>query len=421
METETASAGPSGGASSQIRHDDEAATRIKTAEEKAAWLKKAKEEAAADRKRQFILNQAVFDIVEAEIKRRRDDDKTAEEKSADLKAEHQAVFDRLDPDQVQAVTDLLLDELGKAQEIELGGSKKPAPKEKMKFFFFYDANFTPLRDHMVDTLVESGNDFELKEDFLEDLGVMKNRAGGGIPTYLYKAQKIREALASVSENEVFVFSDVDVQFFGRIVQTMTDVMEHGADLVLQREFEDIGVNIGFMAMRNTEATRGFWEHVYTEIKRLQGLDQRIVNNLLYSGQAASLFGLRWDRFPLEIWASSMAYSGRVPEGILVHHVNFTVEKPTASNPCVKLAQMRELRKGGEEQAAFAAITQADTTMNDYRDRHFGARRPGPEWVVLPEGHIARPGGFKEKKKKKGAAIGATQEGGVEGQAAVQGA
>merc|ERR1711988_644700 len=214
---------------------------------------------------------------------------------------------------------------------------------------------------------------------------------------------ITEALTSVDEDEIFIFSDVDVQFFGKIEHVIQTVMADGADLILQREFEDIGVNIGIMAMRNTAATRKFWEHVYAEIKRLQGLDQRIVNNLLYSGQAADLFGLKWDRFPVEIWASSMAFSGRVPEGILVHHANFTVEKPTASNPCVKLSQMTALRKGAAEQAAFAAITQADPTMNDYRDRHFGTRRPGPEWVVLPEGHVARPGGFKEKKKKKGAA------------------
>merc|ERR1719440_2432703 len=107
----------------------------------------------------------------------------------------------------------------------------------MKFFFFYDANFTPLRDHMVDTLVSSGNEFDLQEDFLEDLGVMKNRAGGGIPTYLYKAQKITESLESVTENEVFIFSDVDVQFFGPIEETIHQVMANGADLVLQREFE----------------------------------------------------------------------------------------------------------------------------------------------------------------------------------------
>lgn len=40
---------------------------------------------------------------------------------------------------------------------------------------------------------------------------------------------------------------------------------------------------------------GFWEYVHSEISRTQALDQRVVNNSLYSGHAAEEFGLRWDR------------------------------------------------------------------------------------------------------------------------------
>ena len=39
-------------------------------------------------------------------------------------------------------------------------------------------------------------------------------------------------------------------------------------------------------------------------------------------------------------------------------------------------------------------------MLDYRSRHFGDRRPGPEWSTLAEGHVARPGGYSEKAAKK---------------------
>lgn len=39
-------------------------------------------------------------------------------------------------------------------------------------------------------------------------------------------------------------------------------------------------------------------------------------------------------------------------------------------------------------------------MLDYRSRHFGERRPGPEWSTLEEGHVARPGGYSEKAAKK---------------------
>lgn len=269
----------------------------------------------------------------------------------------------------------------------------------MKIFFFYDGSFKPLRDRMVGSLPD---EFEIREDFIEDLGVMKNRAGGGVPTYLYKAQKIKDALDAVEEGEAFIFCDVDIQFFGPVRQVVEQCVTD-MDLVLQREFEDIGVNIGFLAIRNTPASHAFWGHIHAEIERLKGLDQRIVNNTLYSNHAAQEFGLRWDRFPTDLWASSMAFSGKLPERLLIHHANFTVERPKASDPSVKLAQMDMVLKHTQGDQAelldFVHLVTTNEAMIDYRDRQFGARRPGPEWTLLPEGHVARPGGFKEKKVK----------------------
>mmetsp|Transcript_33919 Transcript_33919/g.90946 ORF Transcript_33919/g.90946 Transcript_33919/m.90946 type:complete len:282 (+) Transcript_33919:49-894(+) len=269
----------------------------------------------------------------------------------------------------------------------------------MKVFFFYDGSFKPLRDRMVGSLPD---ELEVREDFIEDLGVMKNRAGGGVPTYLYKAQKIKDALDAVEDGEVFLFCDVDIQFFAPVREVVEKCME-GVDLVLQREFEDIGVNIGFLAIRNTPASHAFWAHIHSEIERLKGLDQRIVNNTLYSQQATQDFGLLWGRFPPEVWASSMAFSGKMPERLLIHHANFTIERPKASDPSVKLAQMDMVRKYTEGDEAelldFVQLVVTNEAMIDYRDRQFGSRRPGPEWALLPEGHVARPGGFKEKKVK----------------------
>jgi len=287
----------------------------------------------------------------------------------------------------------------------------------MKLFFFYDRNFAPLRDHFVASLQQSDTTgyIEIHEDTLEDLQTMRYRAGGGLPTYIYKAAKIREAFSSVDDGEVFLFSDVDVQFFLPLREVVEEVMVPGVDLVLQREFEDIGTNIGFMALRNTPAHVAFWDSVLAEIKEKQGLDQRVVNNLLYSGRAAQEFGIGWDRFPCRVWCSSMAFSGPTPEGVVLHHANFLVERAVAADPAPKLAQLRCLRKallpeGPEsgstapaEWAEFIDAVRSCQAMHDYRDRHFGARRPGPEWSVLPEGHVARPGGFREKRGASAAA------------------
>lgn len=285
----------------------------------------------------------------------------------------------------------------------------------MKVFFFYDSKFVPLRDYMVASMEASGaaSAFELQEDLLDDLKG-NNRAGGGMPTYLYKSAKIRKALDEVDKDEVFLFTDVDVQYFQPIHHIVEACMVNGTDIIFQKEFEDIGVNIGFMAMRNTSACRGFWDYVHAEISRTQALDQRVVNNSLYSGHALDAFGLRWERWPSEIWASSMAFSGPLPEALAVHHANFLIDKAPSADPMPKLEQLKQLaselhHQKAPETAATAIKTPWATFMEaargcqamlDYRSRHFGDRRPGPEWSTLSEGHVARPGGYSEKAAKK---------------------
>lgn len=49
------------------------------------------------------------------------------------------------------------------------------------------------------------------------------------------------------------------------------------------------------------------------------------------------------RWPSEIWASSMAFSGPLPEGLLVHHANFLLEKAPSADPGPKLEQLKLLQ------------------------------------------------------------------------------
>jgi hypothetical protein len=276
----------------------------------------------------------------------------------------------------------------------------------MKIFYFYDKNFKPLRDRVVESLEEIDDGFVTEEFFLEDLGVMPNRAGGGLPTYLLKAAKIKESLDKVDDGEVYLFTDVDIQFLKPCRHLFLETMnaEPKADVAFQREFNDIGVNIGVIAIRKTEATMKFWAEVLREIEATQQLDQRVVNNLLYSERATKEFGVTWRRLPELIWASSMAFSGPPPEGFVLHHANFTSEKAASSDPSIKLNQMAEFKKFSqganlETLDAFVKDVQEHPTMLNYRERHFGAMRPGPEWTLLDEGHIARPGGKAKTLKK----------------------
>jgi len=277
---------------------------------------------------------------------------------------------------------------------------------RTKLFFFWDDNFRALRDQMVASLAD---DWDVHESHLVDHQAVLGRAGGGLPTYLYKAQAIVRALESCAEGEVFVFCDVDIQFFRPVLPAVMEAVK-GMDLVFQREFEDIGVNIGFVAVRANKRTQQFWELVYAEIVKNKGLDQRIVNNMLLSEVASKELGITWARFPLSFWASSQGWSGNFPENVLLHHANFTTEKSNSNDPSLKVEQLDLVRSLLSEEKglqAWLSTIKGDTTLATYRERHFGRLRPGPCWTFLPEDHPARPGGYREKKEKKSAAAAVT--------------
>jgi len=206
-----------------------------------------------------------------------------------------------------------------------------------------------------------------------------------------------------------VISDVDIQFFGEVLPLVHEFIA-GRDACFQREFTDLGVNIGFMALRRTDASLTFWRRVLDEIPRTGGHDQRMVNNMLYS--ESSDLGLRWSCFPKEIWASSQVFSGPPPEGILLHHANWVPRAASGGKQYVvktpdlepKIAQLKLLRKlvlanDRTGQLQLAEQLAADPQLGLYYERSFGRYRAGPEWATLPKGHPARPGGSRRAVRK----------------------
>eukprot|EP00438_Fugacium_kawagutii_P002162 Skav228796 [mRNA] locus=scaffold359:34364:34954:+ [translate_table: standard] len=147
----------------------------------------------------------------------------------------------------------------------------------MKVFFFYDSKFVPLRDYMVASMESSGagSAFQLQEDILDDLKG-NNRAGGGMPTYLYKSAKIRKALDEVDKDEVFLFTDVDVQYFQPIDQILQKSMADGADIIFQKEFEDIGLE----CLTKTHAHRYTHTHFATLFVLCKKQQEYIYHSLL---------------------------------------------------------------------------------------------------------------------------------------------
>lgn len=162
---------------------------------------------------------------------------------------------------------------------------------------------------------------------MEDLNVIKQRTAGGVPVYKFKTKLLLDALEDAGHEEILLISDVDIQFFGEVMplvrQGNSSCLANqgiaGRDMCFQREFTELGVNIGFVAIRRTAAAIDFWNQVWEELPTGRH-DQRIVNNLLYTEKMPAL---RWGCFPPEIWASS-----QVPLGEAMAHIAEAFARPS---------------------------------------------------------------------------------------------
>ncbi len=180
--------------------------------------------------------------------------------------------------------------------------------------------------------------------------------------------KVDAILKAIRENwgDVFLFTDVDVQFFRHTEPLLSRLME-GFDLIFQRDSPEGIVCTGFFACRATPITLRFWESVRLYMEAFpQKNDQDAVNDLLLIGRVRRLrypgfqmvnrildmdnpagfklrtwtrrllkrrnrFRLRWDYLP-DVFMSGGTLTGRpwspgmplsVPKGIILHHANWT--------------------------------------------------------------------------------------------------
>eukprot|EP00927_Polykrikos_kofoidii_P050642 TRINITY_DN44533_c0_g1_i1.p1 TRINITY_DN44533_c0_g1~~TRINITY_DN44533_c0_g1_i1.p1 ORF type:complete len:389 (-),score=40.72 TRINITY_DN44533_c0_g1_i1:398-1564(-) len=296
---------------------------------------------------------------------------------------------------------------------------------RVGLYFFSNAAFRPLRDHFVASIAASivpasglfpsvnstsnaNAGFDLRET-CEEFDVNDHRTAGGPHVYLFKTQLLLEALDATEPGGYFVISDVDIQFLGEVFPIVAEGIA-GRDMCFQREFHELGVNIGFMAIRRSEGTIKFWRRVLKEVTRSGAHDQKVVNNLLYGTHEVEL-GLRWGVFPPQIWASSQAFDGgSPPRDIALHHANWVIRPEQtwrsgegSGSPYPKLAQLvcfhRSIHsKDRRDLDRLVAELLEDPALGLYFRKSFGEDRRGPEWAVLPVGHPARLGGHRRRRE-----------------------
>ena len=156
-----------------------------------------------------------------------------------------------------------------------------------------------------------------------------------------KATAFIEGIESCRENEIFMFIDPDIQFFGDFYDDIKDAMKDN-DVVWQNDVIG-GVNTGFFAVRNTKATRGFFKTVLGNLDSEKfKQEQELANYLLHESYRYPTITFKWRFLPNSYWtyghiAALPKVNGQglrgswspgdsdfaIPADIKIHHANWT--------------------------------------------------------------------------------------------------
>ena len=146
------------------------------------------------------------------------------------------------------------------------------------------------------------------------------------------SKKVELILRAIEENwgHWFVFSDIDVQFFGNTLSIIKPLIEEN-DIVLQKENPEGLFCTGFFACKGNELTRALWCKVLNLVSyEDRRHDQRAFNVILRKQLLSTLPSVGY--LP-ECFMGGGTFSGRtwqpgddleVSRNVVVHHANFCV-------------------------------------------------------------------------------------------------
>jgi len=126
-------------------------------------------------------------------------------------------------------------------------------------------------------------------------------------------------------DDIFIFSDVDVQFFGPITDFITDsIVDY--DIVAQNDPSlkyDQMYCTGFMAIRNTPSIRDLFQNALNLMETEENLDDQDAFNMVVNGSSTKIGLFDQDA----VWSHRKMWQPgtelKIPDNILVHHANWT--------------------------------------------------------------------------------------------------
>ncbi len=181
----------------------------------------------------------------------------------------------------------------------------------------------------------------LKDDYDVDLAFCEQEQGGAYmeaswcQAIIFKVKTILRAIEQ-NRGDVFVYSDVDIQFFQPTQKVLLEQMGE-FDIICQRDDPYGYLCAGFWMARANKRVLKLWENVFNSLHAIQD-DQKLMNQFLRTGRKKKIvYALRnltgWCRYAYlpdtfygggtitgQHWKPGMDLP--VPEGIIMHHANY---------------------------------------------------------------------------------------------------
>lgn len=204
-----------------------------------------------------------------------------------------------------------------------------ASHQKMKLYALYTPSHEILKDEFF--LPSIQDDFDIIFEFCEQTcPSAKFMSEGWTKTTMRKVELI---IRAIKENwgSIFIFSDVDIQFFAPIQNVILEYM-HDKDMVIQKNSPNGVLCSGFFACRGNEKTLKLWKDVKKTMKKsASNSDQNSLNQCIKRSSQRNPYNVVWDYLPDTFFGGGTLTGCEwspgtllpIPQGIMMHHANWT--------------------------------------------------------------------------------------------------
>ena len=156
-----------------------------------------------------------------------------------------------------------------------------------------------------------------------------------------KAECFYENIKKCNDDEIFMFIDPDIQFFGDFYNDIVERIKN-VDILWQNDVIG-GVNTGFFAVRNNSKTRSFFKTLLGNLESDNfSQEQVLAYYILREYGANDSINVKWEFLPDEYWtyghiAATFNKAGtglkgswtedtedfEIPDNMIIHHANWT--------------------------------------------------------------------------------------------------